>query len=66
MRREASNALVVIANMTAPVLFTQVFALAVGRYRHLNLPGAPFLLAAAFLLGAIVVGWRVTSERWQS
>jgi DHA1 family tetracycline resistance protein-like MFS transporter len=55
-----------IANMTAPILFTQVFALAVGRYRRLNLPGAPFLLAAAFLVGAVVVGWRVTSERWQS
>jgi DHA1 family tetracycline resistance protein-like MFS transporter len=50
-----------IANMAAPILFTQVFALAVGRYRHLNLPGAPFLLAATFLLGAVIVGWRVTS-----
>ena len=58
-----------IANMAAPILFTQVFALAVGRYRHFNLSGAPFLLAAAFLLGAIVVGWRVTAglkDSWRS
>jgi len=54
-----------IANMAAPILFTQVFALAVGRYRNLNVAGAPFLLAAAFLAAAAVVGWRVTANgRW--
>lgn len=50
-----------IANMTAPILFTQVFALAVGRYRPWNIPGAPFLLAALFLIAAATVGWKVTS-----
>jgi DHA1 family tetracycline resistance protein-like MFS transporter len=48
-----------IANMTAPLLFTQIFALAVGRYGALNMPGAPFILGAALLVAALVVGWRV-------
>ncbi len=50
-----------VANMAAPMLFTQVFALAAGRYRHLHLPGAPFMLAAMFLVAAIIVGWKVTA-----
>jgi MFS transporter, DHA1 family, tetracycline resistance protein len=57
----ASSSMNGIANMAAPVLFTQVFALAAGRYRHLNVPGAPFMLAATFLVAAIVVGWRATA-----
>jgi DHA1 family tetracycline resistance protein-like MFS transporter len=56
----ANSSLNGIANMAAPILFTQVFAFAIGRYRDLNLPGAPFILAATFLLGAAVVGWKVT------
>ena len=52
-----------IANMTAPILFTQVFALAIGRFEHLHLPGAPFLLAALFLIAAAIVGWRATSRQ---
>jgi DHA1 family tetracycline resistance protein-like MFS transporter len=51
-----------IANMTAPILFTQVFALAIGRYGNLHLPGAPFILGALLLVGAFVVGWRVTTR----
>ena len=38
-----------------------MFALAAGPYRYLDLPGAPFMLAALFLAGAVVVGWRATS-----
>lgn len=49
-----------IANMAAPVLFTQIFALAVDRFRTLDLPGAPFLAAAALLVAALVVGLRAT------
>jgi DHA1 family tetracycline resistance protein-like MFS transporter len=49
-----------IASMVAPLLFTQVFALAVGPYRDLTLPGLPFLLAAVLLVAALIVGWRVT------
>ena len=49
-----------IANMAAPIVFTQVFALAIGRTGDARLAGAPFLLAAALLLVALVIGWRVT------
>jgi DHA1 family tetracycline resistance protein-like MFS transporter len=52
-----------VANMIAPVLFTGVFAAAVGRYRDLQLPGAPFLLAAMFLLTAIAVAWYATARQ---
>lgn len=50
------------ASMTAPVLFTQAFAAAVGPYREWNLPGAPFLIAALFLVGATVIGLRVPAR----
>jgi DHA1 family tetracycline resistance protein-like MFS transporter len=57
----ANGSLNGIANMAAPLLFTQIFALAVGRFRQVNLPGAPFLLASLLLFAALVVGWYVTS-----
>ena len=44
-----------IAGVIAPVLFTQVFAAAIGRFRASGLPGAPFLLAALLLVTAMVV-----------
>jgi DHA1 family tetracycline resistance protein-like MFS transporter len=47
--------------MIAPILFTQTFALAIGRFRGVKLPGAPFLVAAALLLCALAVAWRATS-----
>lgn len=50
-----------IASMTAPVLFTQVFAAAVGPYRHWNLPGAPFLIAGLLLVGAVAIALRVAT-----
>src|SRR5919197_1037975 len=44
-----------IAGVIAPVLFTQVFAAAIGRFHAAGVPGAPFLLAALLLVTAIVV-----------
>src|SRR2546423_2113590 len=44
-----------IAGVIAPVLFTQVFAAAIGRFQGLGVPGAPFLLAALLLVTAMVV-----------
>ena len=44
-----------IAGVIAPVLYTQVFAAAIGRYRALGVPGAPFFLAALLLIAAIAI-----------
>jgi len=52
-----------IANMIAPVLFTQVFALAIGRFQDRHVPGAPFLLAALLLLSALSVAMRATHAK---
>ncbi len=43
-----------VAGVIAPVLFTQSFALVIGHWRGLGLPGAPFLLAALLLVAAMV------------
>jgi DHA1 family tetracycline resistance protein-like MFS transporter len=45
-----------IANMAAPLVFTQIFALAVGRFRALHVPGAPFFVAGVLLVAALAVG----------
>jgi MFS transporter, DHA1 family, tetracycline resistance protein len=52
-----------IANLAAPVVFAQLFAYAIGAGRDLNLPGAPFLLAALLLGAAAALAWRVTRPR---
>jgi len=56
----ASASLMGIASMLGPSLFTLSYAAAIDPQRGYHLPGAPFLLAAAFLLAALTVGWRVT------
>ncbi len=52
-----------IAFMIGPILFTSVFASSIGANRGWNLPGAPYLLAALLLTGAMYVAWRVTRPR---
>jgi hypothetical protein len=37
-----------------------VFAAAIGGWHEWGLPGAPFILAAIMLAGAMGVAWRVT------
>jgi len=54
----ALGSLMGIAGVIAPVLFTQVFAAAIGPFRGLGLPGAPFLLAALLLVVAMAVAER--------
>src|SRR5256885_1545073 len=44
-----------IAGVIAPLLFTQLFAAAIGRFHGLGVPGAPFLLAALLLVAALMV-----------
>ena len=48
-----------VTGMIGPIVFTQIFARAI---HHASLPGAPFLLAGAFVLGSlfIVLGTRKT------
>lgn len=47
-----------IAGVIAPLLFTQLFALAIGTFRGVAPPGLPFLLAALLLSAAMVVAGR--------
>ena len=44
-----------------PFLFTLTFAYFIGDQAPLKLPGAPFLLAAALLVLALVIAWRTLS-----
>jgi len=49
-----------IANLVAPGIFALLFSYAIGGGRAWNLPGAPFLLAAAMLVAAMGLAWWVT------
>jgi DHA1 family tetracycline resistance protein-like MFS transporter len=48
-----------LAGIVGPLLYTSVFALFISNRAPVHLPGAPFLLACAMLVGAGVVAWRV-------
>jgi DHA1 family tetracycline resistance protein-like MFS transporter len=56
----ALSSIVGIASMIGPGLFTQTFAQAIGAHADLHQPGAPFLLAALFLLAAAFISRRAT------
>jgi MFS transporter, DHA1 family, tetracycline resistance protein len=47
-----------VSQMVGPFIFTLTFAHFIGAQAPLNLPGAPFLLAAALLLLALVLAVR--------
>jgi MFS transporter, DHA1 family, tetracycline resistance protein len=49
-----------VAGMIAPLVFTQVFALAISPARAVQLPGAPYWLASALLGGSLLLAWNVT------
>jgi DHA1 family tetracycline resistance protein-like MFS transporter len=49
-----------VAGMIAPLVFTQVFALAITPARAMKLPGAPYWLASALLAGSLLLAWNVT------
>jgi len=51
-----------IASMVAPLLFTQLFAAAVGPYRAWNLPGIPFLVAGLLLVWALAIARRAAAQ----
>jgi MFS transporter, DHA1 family, tetracycline resistance protein len=54
----AIQGLTALAGLFGPSIFTQVFARFIG-----PMPGAPFLLAAALLAAAAVLGWAATRAR---
>jgi MFS transporter, DHA1 family, tetracycline resistance protein len=56
----AINSLRAITGMAGPVLFTQVFALAISPRFSLHLPGAPYLLAALLLFSSLFLADVVT------
>jgi DHA1 family tetracycline resistance protein-like MFS transporter len=56
----ATSSLMGIANMTGPILFTQLFAVAISQWR---LPGVPFLLSAGLLMVASVVALKALRQR---
>ena len=56
----ANASLVGIANMIGPVIFTVTYARAIESSFGPWLSGVPFLLAAAFLAAAMIIGARVT------
>ena len=52
-----------IASMIGPAMFTLIYARAIDPANHVGLPGAPFLIAAAILAMALLVGAWVTRSR---
>lgn len=48
-----------ISGMMGPLLFTQIFAIAIRDDSLPHLPGAPYLLSAVLIIGAVSLAWRV-------
>ncbi|MGA8103459.1 MAG: TCR/Tet family MFS transporter [Candidatus Acidiferrales bacterium] len=49
-----------VAGMIGPLVFTGIFALAISPSRAVQLPGAPYWLAAGLLFGSLMLAWHVT------
>ncbi len=56
----AINSLRAITGMIGPLIFTQVFALAIAKNAAVHLPGAPYLLAAVLLGVSLLIAYVVT------
>ena len=59
----AINSLRALTGMVGPLLFTQVFAVAISATATIRLPGAPYYLSAVLLGMSLVVAAMVTSRR---
>ena len=57
----ATNSVNSVSQMLGPFLFTLTFAYFIGDQAPLKMPGAPFLLASALLVLALVIAWRTLS-----
>jgi MFS transporter, DHA1 family, tetracycline resistance protein len=62
----ANSSVLGIATLIGPLLFTQTFATFIGAHRDWHLPGAPFLLSAVLIVGALAVALRVMATRLQA
>lgn len=58
----ANSSIMAFASMIGPTLFTLTFAAAIRPDAGVHLPGAPFLLAAALMVSATLLAWRVTGR----
>jgi len=56
----ANSSIMALAGLLGPGLFTQAFARSIAPGEGWHVPGGPFLLAAALLLAASALAWRVT------
>ena len=59
----ATNSVQSVSQMVGPFLFTLTFAYFIGDSAPTKLPGAPFLLAAALLVLALLIAWRTMAVR---
>ncbi len=51
-----------VAGMIAPLVFTQVFSIAISPRWGLHLPGAPYFLAAVLMAGSLMIALSVTRK----
>jgi MFS transporter, DHA1 family, tetracycline resistance protein len=58
----ATSSVQSVSQLLGPFLFTLTFAWFIGTRAPLKLPGAPFLLASALLVLALLIAVRVTAE----
>ena len=56
----AASSLQGIAGLVGPGLFSTALALAIGDWAWMGVPGLPMLIAAALMVAAVALGWRVT------
>jgi DHA1 family tetracycline resistance protein-like MFS transporter len=52
-----------LAGLIGPVIFTQIFAMFISTLANWRLPGAPFLLSSALVMGAAFLAWRTTGPQ---
>jgi DHA1 family tetracycline resistance protein-like MFS transporter len=48
-----------VAGMIAPLVFTQIFSIAISPRWGLHLPGAPYFLASALMVGSLLIAFSV-------
>jgi DHA1 family tetracycline resistance protein-like MFS transporter len=59
----ATSSVQSISQMVGPFLFTLIFAFFIGDHAPFKLPGAPFLLAAALIVLALLVAVRTPAAK---